>query len=343
MREAQSSRPFGLAVERSADRRPLVTAKDVLWLVYLYPLRFLAAVLPIPMFRVLTSVVDFVCQRVTGRLKRSMLKHLDAVQESGGLRQDPKTIASQIVSRSVRRSMDDLVLNRLVAQGLKPPQIEGLEHLEQAVARGKGVILLSAHTYANRVSKRYLDQAGFPVMSIRNHRPPDSLMGQLGKRLLHHRYLEHLHGIIQDEAFIQDASCALTISKRLRAGGIVHIYLDAGVTALRSSDEDVAMFWAPFLATQRPFPTGFMRIARATGCALVPLICLGDSLDFSIACDAPLELSPDAATDELIAAHLPGLVAAFETKILKAPEQWELWGIFERSYLTIKPRGFRSV
>lgn len=52
----------------------------------------------------------------------------------------------------------------------KLSRIEGLEHLEQALARGRGVIILTAHFTTLEIGARILNTTGFPMNVL--YRPP---------------------------------------------------------------------------------------------------------------------------------------------------------------------------
>jgi len=329
--EAAPSGEFGRVVERPDPRRPWFAVKDLLWLFYLYPFRLAAALMPTGLFLMFNRLVDPVCQRLTFSRKRAIRRHLEAAKRFHKIEQDLDQVTAGLITNDVRRATDDLILHKLAARGLNCTRIQGLGYLEDALARGKGAILLSGHFYAHRIARRHLERMGYPTLSVRNGNPPDATMGRIGQRFLHQPYIEYLHGIIRDEVLIQDPECTLKIFKRLRAGGIVHIYLDAGVAALRANSEAKKPLWLPFLGTLRPFPTGFMRIACLSGCAVIPLLCLGDSRGFTITFDEPANLTRDAGPEEFVTAGLPGLVADLESKILKHAQQWELWGISERS------------
>jgi len=329
--EARSSGEFCPAVERPGSRRPFFAVKDFLWLFYLYPFRLTAALLPARLFLMFNRLVDPVCQWLTFSRKRAIRRHLEAAKRFHEIEHDLDQATDGLITNTVRRATDDLILHKLAARGLNCTRIHGLGYLADALARGKGVILLSGHFYAHRIARRHLEKLGYPTLSVRNGKPPDAAMGRIGQRFLHQRYVEYLHGVIRDEVLIQDPECTLKIFKRLREGGIVHIYLDAGGTELRASSEAKKPLWLPFLGTLRPFPTGFMQIARLSGCAMIPLLCLGDSRGFTITFDDPANLRHDAGSEEFVTANLPRLVADLESKILKHPREWELWGISERS------------
>jgi lauroyl/myristoyl acyltransferase len=81
----------------------------------------------------------------------------------------------------------------------------------------------------------------------------------------------------------------------------------------------------PFLGRQSPFPTSFLRIARLSGCAIVPMVCACNARRLLIRFDEPFHLEPRDETGEFLAANLPRLVRIMESQVLKYPDQWELW------------------
>lgn len=74
-----------------------------------------------------------------------------------------------------------------------------------------------------------------------------------------------------------------------------------------------------------PFPAGILRIIRLSGCAVIPMLCLGDSRRFTITFDEPVDLVETDTLEEFISANLPQIAGKLESQILSYPEQWELW------------------
>ena len=167
-----------------------------------------------------------------------------------------KLIARRFVANFVWRAGDDLLLLRDPAP-TRCRLFQGGEHLDAALATGKGALLVSLHWYAGRAATRYLAAAGYPVLTIRNAKPPDLLMGRLGERILQPRYNRLLHAVIRDEVFIQDRECSLKILGRLRSGGIVDLHCDAPFSQ--------SLIERPFLGQSFPFPAGMFHLARTSG------------------------------------------------------------------------------
>jgi hypothetical protein len=331
---------IGLYVERSLHRRaPWLSAKDLLWFLYLYPFRFIATVAsPASLHR----LCAFLEPLIQFRSRKRRLLARNAMIVAGIPPAKAEIVSRKFVLNAAVRVMDDLVLGRgwrprlalLEAQRVRraPPiepeigprrapfcasSLEGIEHLQQAQAARRGVLILTGHFYASRVAKRYLEIAGYSILTVRNSKPRDELMGTIGKRFLQSRYIEFLHRVIQNEVFIQDPGCTLKIFQHLRSGGLVNIHFDA-FRGHRTVER-------PFLGAPRLFSKGLLDIVRLSRCEVVPMSCTGTSINLRIAFNPAIEITPAAAGDAFVNANLDALVSAVEAQVLACPEEWELW------------------
>lgn len=314
----------GQGSQGEESKRRLVRVKDFLWLAYLYPLRFLSAALPAGAMYLIGRLVEPIYQVIARGKRREVMRHLTQALGPGVSTVGLRETACRFIANAVFRVIDDLMLNRLAAhKKLTCAELRGLEHLKAALAGGRGAIVVTGHFYASRVAKRYLAEIGHPMMSVRHGEPPDPAMGRFGARFLQPRYIDFLHGVLRDEVLLQDPDCVLKILKRLRAGGLVNIHVDAVF-----SPHTVSL---PFLGTYWSFPTGFLQIARVSRCALVPMLCLGDSRRLTIIFDEPIDLDYGLSEDQFVSVNLPKLVDRVQSQIRQYPDQWDAWLDFESS------------
>lgn len=307
-----------LRASTASPPRPLIAVKDLLWLIYLYPVRLMASRLPVPLLHAFGRAIDPLYRLTVRTQMREALALMR--QAFGATRTDAELnlLCRRFVGNAVRRTLDDLHLARPDAEArLRPPVITGLEHLQGAIAAGRGVLLIGGHFHANRVGKLHLRAMGFPVVSIRNHRPPDAWMGRLGEAFLQPRYIDFLGGVIREEVDSRDPECTLKILRTLRAGGLLHLLIDE-YRATHTIKQ-------PFLGGTRPFPTGFLELVRVSGCAVVPMLCTGSLAGCRIAFGEPLRLTPVPDRAAFAAANLPLFVRTLENQIREAPEEWDLW------------------
>jgi hypothetical protein len=176
-----SRRDAGFAVSRSrAGRAPLCTFEDVLWLLYLYPLRLISALTPPAwLYRAGKLAKPFLQFQAREPRKRALRRILTL--RPGVTRTEAVRIVRQSISNDMFRKLDDLILLRPShRQMLRCTGIEGLQHLDQAIATGNGVILLTAHFCATRIAVRYLATLGYPALTVHNQKPWSPSEGRLG-------------------------------------------------------------------------------------------------------------------------------------------------------------------
>lgn len=309
---------FWAPSQRPDGRLPLVTAKDVLWFLYLYPFRALAVRLsPAARHRLGRAVEPFFrffTRRQMRVARQRMAVALGPTHSTAAIAETTR----RYVSNTIVRAFDDLLLaDERARPHVRPSEIQGIEHLKQALSGGKGVVLITGHFYASRLGKHSLAAMGYPVLSVRNGQPPDRWMGRLGAKVLQRRYVEFLHGIIRDEVFIQDPECSLKILGRLRSGGLVNVHIDAVASS--------SWIEVPFFGHPKRFATGLLEIVRLSGCAVVPMLCLGTSSASRVIFDAPLRLEPSRSRKEFVNMNIRTLVDTLERQIREHPSEWEAW------------------
>ena len=189
-------------------------------------------------------------------------------------------------------------------------RLEGREHLEAALAAGRGVLLLGAHFTTNEIAAAALPQAGHPIDVM--YKPSgDVLLNQLALR----GRIARGGRMIPSDQFVE-------MLRVLKRGGIV---LYAPDQRFEGSGHLVApLFGVPALSNP-----GTTFIARATRCAVLPYLPLrlADGSGYRLTIGAPLAGFPsDDPRRDLIAYH-----ALIEAAVRRAPEQY-LW-----SYKRFKP------
>ncbi|HEY1205752.1 MAG: lysophospholipid acyltransferase family protein [Bryobacteraceae bacterium] len=298
----------------SFERLPLFTADDLLWFLYLYPLRVLAAFGPQGLLYSIARLFPFRARKRRDMAARRMLTG----QCAGIARARVPRIAGNFLANSAIRMLDDLVLSwPSCPKKLRCSGIQGLEHFDRGRSAGKGVILLTAHFCAIRIAKRYLAAVGHPMLTVRDQTERGDWWGRFGRRILEPRRMEFLDAIMGESVDIRDRECALKLLRRLRSGGVVNIHFDG------QSGTNTAP-WS-FLGAPRHFSTGIFDLVRMSGCAVVPMLCLGRSSAFRIVFGPMLDIVPAPGRDEFIRANLPAFVETIEKQILDHPEEWEQW------------------
>jgi KDO2-lipid IV(A) lauroyltransferase len=303
----------------SPSALPLITVHDLLWLLYLYPVRWLAILLPRPVIYAIGKAASPLVQFHTRRGKAKAAAWIAKACSVSPAQAN--RIARQSVSNKVSRFMDELLLLRPSANSLlRCSDLDGMEHLETALARGNGVILLVGHFCANRIAVRYLAMHGHSALFVRNRRPSNRSEGRLGRRFLQPRSLQLQMRAYPDQVYIQDPDCGLRIMRTLRGGGLVLVQMDGhgGTLAVEHS-----LLGVPWRA-----PSGIFEIVRLLDCAVVPMLCLGRSDGFRIRFDPMLQVERASSREASVSRNLDRFLSVVEKQVIENPEEWTLWNHF---------------
>jgi KDO2-lipid IV(A) lauroyltransferase len=130
---------------------------------------------------------------------------------------------------------------------------KGLENLEEALARGKGAFVLSAHFGHWEVAAQWLAVHGFPQALV--YRPLENPLMEAELAAARTRF---------GSSLIPKAGATRGIMKTLRGGGIVDILLDQKADLEHSVIVD-------FLGIPTPTTPSLAKFVLATGAAVVPL------------------------------------------------------------------------
>ena len=181
-------------------------------------------------------------------------------------------------------------------------RLEGREHLDAAVARGKGVLLLGGHFTTNEIAAATLPQSGHPV-SIMYKAPKNALVHALAIRRRSGRGGQMI-----------PADRLVDMVQALKKGAIVLYAPDQ-----RYDQRDAIT--VPLLGVPALSNPGAPVVARYTGCTVLPYVPLrlaGGSYVMTIG----------AALDNFPSGDVSGDVGRFfqllEAAVAKAPEQY-LW------------------
>lgn len=197
--------------------------------------------------------------------------------------------------------------------------LEGLHHLQEALARGRGAILWESGFGQRALAKIALIEQGFRLTQVHGsaHGGSESWVGQHVIRPLYRRAAESLYEEIVD---IQDGSLAYLrhLALRLRRNGVVCIM----------SLGRIGQKFAPveLLGERRYLATGALSLARTSGAALIPIFCFRDGDGTQrLVLEPPLTVAPADGSETHLLEAATAYARMLEGYVLRHPGQWPYW------------------
>lgn len=207
---------------------------------------------------------------------------------------------------NIAKSHYDLFrVNRLTADEIRGlTKIEGQEHVEQALARGKGVILVSAHVGNIDVVGQLPLTYGVPITGPVEHIKPERLFQYV-------RELRQSHGV----RLLPSDGPLMEMFRALKRGEIVGLPCDRDIADNSREFE--------FFGALARLPDGAVRVALRTGASLIPAFVLRLPDDSFLArIEPPLDLPHTGNREADVIASMEMVIAIMERYISEHPEQW---------------------
>jgi len=235
-------------------------------------------------------------------------------------------VAAQRVTRDWFRfgSCELVDVNRL-RHGARPlrrlVEIRGREHLEAALAAGKGAILCTGHFGSNDSGFSLLHASGFPVTSIgRVWYRYDADLSSAERRFwdLHFKQARRLRQRPNIEPWPGRPQVAALAATALRANEVVTIAIDA-----RPLDSDRArVVEVPFLGRRAGLLPGAVALAQITGAPLL----MGFMYRAADYHHQVLEISAPVPAEGETTTAFGRCAAEVSAAIRRSPAHWEFWG-----------------
>ena len=223
----------------------------------------------------------------------------------------------QVLERYVARGMR--TYGRYWAEGIKLPAMrpsdvtarirfsEGEEHLRDAVARGRGVVIALPHIGSWEWGGMMLADIGWPMTAVAERLEPPALFDWFAAK----RVAMGLGVVPLDEA------AGSAVAKVLRAGGVVGLLCDRDIL---HNGLDVERFGA-----KTTMPAGPALLALRTGATLVcAAVYSGPGRDHHVVVTPPIPTDRAASIREDVGRVTRDVASELGWLIRRAPEQWHV-------------------
>ena len=282
--------------------------------------RFWYPLLPERARQALLTLVAGVETRVRPRRRRRIERRLAAAFH-GAL--PPRRI--QNVARLAMRNLTGeeisawATVRGAAGRGIHP---EGLQHLQDALDRGKGVILWESPIGRRLLAKAVLVERGFDICQVHDpaHWGSSTWLGQtIVRRMTRPAESRLFSEVIELDK--DNFSPVRLLANRLRQNRIVCLS-GAGGTARKFVPVE-------FFGVRNYFATGAVSLAKATGATVIPIFCVTreDGTE-RLVLEHPIEIGNGLARDAVMVDAISQYVRLLERYIREYPEQWSLWHTF---------------
>lgn len=221
--------------------------------------------------------------------------------------EEVQSLVRRACANIIKGHYDLFRLSRLSTEEiLGMTRVEGQEHIEEALARGKGVILVGAHFGNVDILIQLPLALGVPLSTPVEHIQPERLFQYTLK-------LRTSHGL----RMFPTGGPMMGLYRALKRGEVIGLAADRAIDV---STRKVEFFDAP-----ASLPEGPVRLALRTGAALIPGFCrrLPDNT-FHTRIEPALELPNTGDQEADVIAGMKLMVEVLERVISQEPEQWLL-------------------
>jgi KDO2-lipid IV(A) lauroyltransferase len=222
----------------------------------------------------------------------------------------PRSVVRETFRNQARNYLDTFVIPSLTSKTLPYwAVVDGLEHLEAASARGRGVILAGMHIGSPSLAAQVLAYHGWPLRIVVEPIQPPALYELINR---------HRSGLGGEMISLSEPSIARRLIRELRANHVLGLMLDR---ALTENSVSVQFFNAPARLS-----SGAATLALTTGAAICPSLSLrrADGRVHGII-EAAVEVRRTDNREADIVALTRCLAERFEYYIGQAPGQWTLF------------------
>jgi len=278
------------------------------------------------LYKTLATVLEGLPERVDVALARR-------AAVSVGLRSASRSHLEHNLARVLRSPgspVDPLVLERFVrrgfahygqywAEGAKLPALshdtitrrfriaEGLEHLEDAFAQGRGVVIALPHIGSWEWGGSYIASLGMPMTAVAEQLEPEELFDWF--RAKREAIGIHIEGL--------NAQASGKLLQVLKDGGVVGLLCDRDIQGGGVHVE--------FFGERVTLPGGPATLALRTGAVLLAAACyMGPGDDHFAVVTPPLEAEREGRLREDVTRVTQMVAHELEGLIRRAPEQWHV-------------------
>jgi len=275
------------------------------------PVILLLKLMPLSGVYLLGTIFAYAARIFSGRRKKIAFANLRLVFGKQKSEDEIQAIYKECLTRTITSFLESVkfcLLPPAQAKGLI--EIEGKEHLDAAIKRGKGIIIAGLHLGNFPLLAAKLALEGYPIAVIIK-KPRNKYIARLYTSMTDTVGMGFIDGGERRQAAQQSL-------RQLRGGGIVYIIIDQNPPY---PDITVDFFGYPVPSFKGP-----VVLAQRTGATILPgFIVYENGWRHKLMIGKPFPLETTEDEEQAIAHNLSRLMKLAEGYIERYPEQWWWW------------------
>lgn len=305
--------------------------KDLLLWMYWHPVRSLVRLLPVRraygIARVLGALLFLLARKKRTQFEREyqeVFGPLDPVRDG-----DIHTVVKGAFALWQQNEFEVLLFPDMNPGNIDSfVRYQGMNHLDAALSRGKGVMLLFAHFGANQMIMPAVGYKGYTMSQLSApptvwmEKLPNKKFSAMDRKALEIRWRQELSLPVKHINIFGSLKQAFVALKNNELLGVA---IDGG-GGIKKTEVN-------FLGKKALFPTGAIELAMRTECIVLPVFMIrGNDGRSTMVIDAPLELEQGPGADR-VRKNVALFVDCFEPYVLKYPGHY-LAFLALRSFMT---------
>lgn len=268
-----------------------------------------ATTVPLPIGYWLADRIGDIFYRVSPGYRGSVIDNLRHVLGAETPLDELRALARRTFRYSARNFYDLTRVRRLSLAALTRNivTIGSWAPVDEAIARRRGVIFITAHTGAFDFAGQSIPAHGYRSVLVTVRTVSEFIHEAV-------TYLRGSHGFGLEEA---TPGGLRRLMRALRQGDTIGL----------ATDRDFLRNGTPvsFFGEETTLPIGAVRLALETGATIIPVICRRHKMHHTFMIDDPIVLTKSGDLDRDVSEGLRAIVAVFERHIRADPAQWVMF------------------
>lgn len=295
-----------------------------------------------------TKGVAFLAYHLSKRKRRSVEKNLSKVF-GAKFREDEKRDIIKRVFYEFWKDTLFLSLSGAEKAALKKAEIQGLEHLQDALKNGRGAILWESGSFGRRnLSKQILHEKGFSVHQVhteqhiggflvKGFRSSNRPQVWIRNKIIKPFFEGYEKQFVSEIIYLPSDPNSLAFTRRLldvlEKNAIICIRADIG--------HGQKLIPLELLGHTRLFATGMVSLAKMSGALILPVFCIQEGYGKTVlVLERPISIEKGADRQRGLGNSVAEYVGLLETYVRKYPEMYRGWHFLD--YYEVNPHELRD-